>query len=137
MPKLSRRLSEAGITAPRLQELKGYCLQYPRYKRELAEARAGIVDRPNRRSGAWHRPDPTGNAAMAIADHPAQKRVALIERCANRVAEPVVAAALLKNVTEDVNYSKLRPPCGPNQFYVIRQLFFIELDRELWFTEFR
>ena len=137
MPKLSRRLSEAGITAPRLLELKSYCLQYPDYKRQLAEARAGIVDRQGRRSGAWRRPDPTGNAATAIADHPAQKRVTLIERCANRVAEPVVAAALLRNVTTNANYCDLRPPCGPNQFYVLRQLFFIELDRELWFAENR
>lgn len=137
MPKLSRRLAKAGITAPRLLELKSYCLQYPDYKHQLAEARAGIVDRPNRRSGAWRRPDPTGNAATAIADHPAQKRVALIERCANRVAEPVVAAALLRNVTTNAKYCDLRPPCGPNQFYVMRQLFFIELDRELWFAENR
>lgn len=134
MPKLSRRYVEAGITAPRLLELKACCLQYPRYKRQLAEARSGVTDRP-RRSGAWHRPDPTGNAAVAIAAHPAQRRVALIERCANRVAEPVVAAALLKNVTTDTSYSKLRPPCGPNQFYVLRQLFFIELDREMWDSE--
>ena len=137
MPKLSRRLSEAGITTPRLLELKAMCLQYPQYKRQLAEARSGVVDRPNRTSGAWHKPDPTGNAAIAIADHPAQKRVNMIERCANRVAEPVVAAALLKNVTADVGYNKLRPPCGPNQFYVTRQLFFIELDRELWYSETR
>lgn len=135
MPKLSRRYVDAGITAPRLLELKAFCLQYPHYKRQLAEARAGVADRPNRRSGAWHKPDPTGNAAIAIAAHPAQRRVALIEKCLSRVAEPVVAAALLKNVTTDASYSRLRPPCGPNQFYVIRQLFFIELDRELFFSE--
>lgn len=136
MPKLSKRYREAGITLARLNELKSYCLQYPDYKRQLANVRAGIVDRPARRSGRWHRPDPTGNAAIAIADHPAQRRVALVERCVNRVAEPVIAEALLKNVTEGISYHRLHPPIGENQFYVIRQLFFRELDSELWHSEF-
>ena len=125
------RLSDAGISPARYAELRAFCRQYPEYKRELANVRAGIVDKP-RRSGRWHRPDPTGNAAIAIADHPAQRRVTLIERCAGRVAEPVIAAALLKNVTEGTDYSLMHPPCGINQFYVLRQLFFIELDSELW-----
>jgi len=135
MPRLSKRYREAGITVERLRELKSYCLQYPDYKRQIANARAGLLDHPARQSGAWRRPDPTGNAAIAIAGHPAQRRAAIIENCVNHVAEPTVAAALLKNVTEDVDYYKLRPPCGPNQFYVTRQLFFIRLDEMLWFIE--
>ena len=90
MPKLSRRYREAGITQARLNELKAFCLQYPDYKRQIANARAGVVDRPSRPSGRWRKPDPTGNAAIAIAAHPAQRRVAVIERCVNRVAEPPI-----------------------------------------------
>lgn len=126
------RLNAAGISSARYAELRAFCRQYPEYRRQLADARAGIVDRPARRNGKWRKPDPTGNAAIAIADHPAARRVRLIERCAARVAEPVIAQAILRNVTEGDNYYRLRPPCGDKQFYVLRQLFFIELDRELW-----
>lgn len=135
MPRLSRRYREAGMTQERLSELQNYCLQYPQYKRRVANARAGVADRPGRRSGAWKRNDPTGNAAVALACHPAQRRLDLIERCVNHVAEPAVALALLKNVTEGVDYYLLRPPCGVNQFYVLRQLFFLELDEALWHDE--
>lgn len=128
------RLSEAGISPARYAELRAICRQYGEARRQLALARAGVVDRPARRSGKWRRPDPTGNAAIAIADHPAQRRVAVIERCAHRVAEPTVAGAILKSVSEGIPYGKLyrRPPIGERQFNVLRLLFYIELDRELW-----
>ena len=92
---------------------------------------AGIVDRPERQSGAWKKPDPTGNAAMALADHPDAKRVKLIEQCVAAVAEPVVARGLLLYVTKGRawEYQSPRPPIGRNQFYVTAQLFYIELDR--------
>ena len=128
-----KRLSQAGITPARYDELRAVCRQYRECKRRLAWARAGIVDRPERPSGKWRRPDPTGNAAMAIADHPDARRVAMIERCANRVAEPVIARCLLKYVTEGRawEYQSPRPPIGRNQFYVTAQLFYIELDRSM------
>ena len=126
------RLAAAGIDEARYTELKAICRQYRAYKRQLEDARAGIVDRAEGRNRAWHRPDPTGNAAMALADHPAARRVKLIEDCAAAVAEPVVAGALIRSVTEGAPYYALRPPCGDKQFYVLRQLFFIELDRRLW-----
>lgn len=132
MRRHPKRLADAGISPARYEELKNICRQYREYKRELSRAHAGIVDRPERRSGAWHRPDPTGSAAVQLADHPYARRVKLIEDCAAAVAEPVVASALLENVSEATPYYKLRPPCGDKQFYVLRQLFFIELDRRLW-----
>lgn len=126
------RLSEAGISPARYAELRAICRQYGEARRQLALARAGVVDRPARRSGKWRRPDPTGNAAIAIADHPAQRRVAVIERCANRVAEPAVAGAILRYVSEGVSYHRSQPPVGRNQFYILVLLFYIELDREMW-----
>lgn len=132
MRRHPKRLADAGISPARYEELKNICRQYREYKRELSRAHAGIVDRPERRSGAWHRPDPTGSAAVQLADHPYARRVKLIEDCAAAVAEPAVAAALLKNICEGVDYYCLTPPCGINQFYVLRQLFFLELDRRLW-----
>lgn len=131
MRKHPARLSAAGISPARYDELRAICRQYRECKRRLAWAHAGIVDRP--RSGAWKKPDPTGNAAMALADHPDARRVKLIEQCANAVAEPVVARCLLKYVTEGRawEYQAPRPPIGRNQFYVTAQLFYIELDRAL------
>lgn len=133
MRKHPARLSAAGISPARHDELRAVCRQYRECKRRLAMAHAGIVDRPERRSGAWKKPDPTGNAAMALADHPDARRVKLIEQCADAVAEPVIAAALLKYVTEGRawEYQSPRPPIGRNQFYILALLFYIELDRTL------
>lgn len=130
MPKHPARLKNVGISQARYEELKAVCRQYRECRRRLELARAGIVDRSEGR-GAWRRPDPTGNAALALADHPDARRVALIEQCAQAVAEPVTAAAILKSVTEGQPWSRLRPPCGEKQFYVLRLLFYIELDRRL------
>lgn len=126
------RLAAAGISPARYDELRAVCRQYRECKRRLALARAGVVDR-ERRGGAWHRPDPTGNAAVALAAHPDARRVDMIERCAARVAEPVVARALLRYVADGVawGYQDPRPPVGRNQFYILALLFYIELDREL------
>ena len=138
MRKHPKRLSEAGISAPRLAELKAVCRQYRAMKRTLEYARQGIVDR-RRPSGAWRRPDPTGNAAINIAAMPEQKRVRLIEQSAAAVAEPAVAEAILKSVSEGIPYEKLRtrPPIGRNQFYVTVLLFYIELDARLYSDENR
>lgn len=136
MRKHPKRLSEAGISPARLGEMRNICRQYRAMKRTLECARLGIVDR-RRSRGIWHRPDPTGSAAINIAAMPEQRRVRLIEQSAAAVAEPVVANAILKSVTEDVTYDKLwnRPPCGRRQFYVLVQLFFIEMDARLWADE--
>lgn len=137
MRKHPKRLSEAGISPARLGEMKNICRQYRAMKRALENARHGVVDRRRGRSGIWHKPDPTGNAAINIAAMPEARRVRLIEQSADAVAEPVVAAAILKSVTEDVKYEKLRPrpPIGRNQFYVTVLLFYIELDARLYFDE--
>lgn len=132
MRKHPARLAAVGISPARYDELKSICRQYREYKRKLERARAGIVDRPEGR-GAWHRPDPTGSAAMRLADHPAAKRLKLIESCAAAVAEPAVAGAILKYACEGVGYDFMRPrpPVGRNQFYILALLFYIELDRAL------
>lgn len=138
MRKHPKRLSEAGIGPARLGELKNICRQYRGMKRTLENARHGIVDR-RRASGAWRRPDPTGNAAINIAAMPEQRRVRLIEQSAAAVAEPIVAEAIIRNVTEGVPYEHMhkRPPCGRNQFYVLCLLFYIELDARLYTDENR
>ena len=128
-----KRLAEAGISPNRLGELQRICRQYPEYKRALAWARAGVEDRKGP-SGAWRPPDPTGSAAARLADHPAAKRVKLIEDCARRVAPRGVSRALLRYVTEGRGYDfqHPRPPVGRRQFYELALVFYIELDRALW-----
>ena len=133
MRKHPKRLENAGISESRYEELRAVCRQYRECKRRMELARAGIVDRPERRSGAWRKPDPTGNAAAMLADNRDARRVRLIERCVNAVAEPAVAVPLLKYVTTGLayNYMSPRPPVGRNQFYILALLFYIELDRAM------
>ncbi len=134
MSKFPSRLTSAGITPARYDELRAFCHQYRDYKRALALSRMGAEDRPDRRSsGAWHKPDPTGNAAIALADSMAARRIRQIDLCLSRVAEPVVARALLLYVADGKAYEYQRPtpPICRNKFYVLAQLFYIELDRVL------
>ena len=134
MRKHPKRLADAGIDKYRYEELRAVCRQYPKCKRRMELARAGIVDRPERRGGAWRRHDPTGNAAMLLADNPDAKRVRLIDMCVNRVAEPAVAGPLLKYLTTGLNYDNMRPrpPVNRNKFHDTALLFYIMLDREMW-----
>lgn len=131
MRKHPSRLAAAGITPARYDELRAVCRQYPEYRRQLERARAGIVDRPRRRSGPWRLPDPTGNTAIHLASLPFARRMRTIEESAAAVAEPTIAEALLKNACEGVPYYHLRPAIGERQFYVLRQLFFITLDERI------
>ena len=131
MRRYPKRYLDAGISPARLRELQGFCMQYREYQRRIRRARAGIEDRPERASGAWHRPDPTGSAALHLANHPDARRVKLIEDSAAAVASPVIAQAILRSVADGEKYEYMHPPIGPNQFYRRRQDFFIELDRRL------
>lgn len=132
MRKHPKRLSEAGIGPWRYAELRAICRQYPEAKRDLERARNGIVDRrPGR--GAWKQPDPTGNAAVALAAMPQARVVKLVEETAEAVADRAIAPALIKSVTWGRAFDKLRPrpPCGHNQFNSLRLAFYIELDRRM------
>ena len=42
-----------------------------------------------------------------------------------------LAEAMIKNACEGMPYYQLRPAIGERQFYVLRQLFFIELDSRI------
>ena len=126
-------LSDNGITPQRYQELQAICRQYPIYVRMLRRASAGIVDKPNRRTGAWKQPDPTGNQAASLADSMRfeRERMAMIERCLKQSAPTYLYKPLLKSVTEGYTWEHLRPPCGKRQFYDARLWFFIALDEGL------
>lgn len=99
-------LKRAGINPGRYKELKGFCAQW----RDYAKA-CGSGDSAR---GEW-----------------ARRRMALIRQSANDVAEPVIAAAIVKSVSEGKGCARINPPMGPRQFQELRLLFFIELDRRL------
>lgn len=126
-------LAAAGVTPARYAELRAVCRQYQEYRRKAARQRAGLVDRSNVSSaGPWHRPDPTGEAAVSLAGYLAERRVNMIEESVREVAEEALERALLLSVTESVPYDVLHPPCGCRQFYALRLRFFIALDRHMW-----
>ena len=133
MRKHPKQLSDEGISAARYAELKNVCRQYQEYKREIRRIQAGIVNRLERSSGAWKRPDPTGNTAVYINDLTGwmAARVKAIEQSAARSAPHAVAGAVLRSVTEGLSYDVLCPPCGKRQFFAYRLLFYILLDVEL------
>lgn len=138
MREYPKRLEAADIDKLRLYELSYICKQYRANKRKIERARAGIVDRRNG-SGAWHLPDPTGNAAVNIAAMPEARRVRMIEQAANEVAPPSIAEAIITSACDGIPYERMRnrPPCGRNQFYTMRMDFFIRLDAILWAEENR
>ena len=138
MREYPKRLEAAGIDRLRMFELCYICRQYRANRRKVERARAGIVDKRGG-SGAWHRPDPTGNAAINIAAMPEARRVQIIEQAANAVAPPSIAEAIITSACDGVPYEKMRhrPPCGRNQFYTMRMDFFIRLDGLLWESEQR
>lgn len=101
-------LKRAGITPGRYKELKGFCAQWRDYFNQTLGR-------------------PSGAAKVEWA----RRRMELIEQCANDVAEPVIAAAIVKSVSEGKGCARINPPMGPRQFQELRLLFFIELDRRL------
>lgn len=136
MSKHPEALAREGITPERYQEMMAICRQYKSYKRYIRLWEAGLLEQPRRGfSGAWHKPDPTGNAAASIADATSwdRGRVRLIEETARKAAGSAIAPALIENVTEGRNYDHLRhrPPCGRRQFYICRLGFFVLLDARL------
>ena len=62
----------------------------------------------------------------------ALRRLRIIEACAEAVAVPAVARAIIRCATEGTCYEHIRPPIGRNQFYALVLRFYIELDRVLW-----
>lgn len=138
MREHSKYLEAAGIDKLRLFELSYLCRQYRANVRTVERARAGIVDR-RKGSGAWRRPDPTGNAAVNIAALPEARRVRLIEKSANEAGGPVFADAIISSACDGVAYEHMRkkPPCGRNQFYRMRREFYVRLDANLWTEENR
>lgn len=130
------RLEDYGISDLRYDELRALCRRYDEL-REL-ERRYRLGDRGGKRTGngAWKgRPDPTAAEALRRASSPYKWQIDAIEAAADNACGSMgtdVRRAIMRNVADGVPYERLGcVPCGRRQFYELRLLFFVYLDREL------
>lgn len=121
---------KSGIERERYLELKYLARQYDSMRREERKLRRGEIDRREGENSGWRQSDPTGNAAIGMAMRSRADKIRAIENSA-RAASPEMYAAVLKCVTQGMNYEQLNPPCGRRQFYAARRRFFVELDRRV------
>ena len=115
------------IDKHRHYELKHFCLQYPNWKKEYAEAsRMGASTSTFDRMPSSNIPgDPTGSRAARLAKY--IERIDLIEKTAKE-ADRYLYDYILKAVTEDLSYtylkSRLEIPCGRDMYYDRYRKFF-------------
>lgn len=120
------------IDKHRHYELKHFCLQYPRWKKEYASCReysiqSSVIDRlPSSNIPG----DPTGNHAAKQAYY--SERIRLVERIAKE-ADETLYNYILKAVTEELSFtylkSKLEIPCGRDMYYDRYRRFFWLLSK--------
>lgn len=106
-------------------ELIYFCLQYPEWKRKVAN-----YDICNRQD-EWA--DPTGELATTHAL--CKEKIRLVEETVKKaVGKEELYEYILKGVTEDVGFtylhSKLSMPCGHGKYYQIYHKFFYLLSQE-------
>ena len=126
-------LEKYGISRARVRELMWACRQYDECRQKAAAVRRGEPvgeDRGKGRNTAWHRPDPTGDAAMRLADDRYARRVAAIEASA-KAADPALWSYIILNLCRGVPFTHLGAPCGRPYFTEAKRRFFVELDAKL------
>jgi len=124
-------LEEYGISKYAYRELLYFCRQYPEWKRELRELRAGSVLKSHHflaaaKSKTNVTADPVGDLAVRRAD--LQRKCELVEEACKKVAGEEYEQ-LLHNITEGTDYYYLAIPMGRRQFYILRRAFFYELSK--------
>lgn len=126
--KKDLHLDGYGISKFAYRELCNYCLQY-----EDKKARAEDLRNPYKSPQITGLPhgsgvgDPTEAAAEKAAVM--SRDVDLIET-AVRTAAPEIYSALLKNVTQGIQYDYMEVPCGRRQFYAYRRKFYYILAQK-------
>ena len=116
-----------GISKRLYQELMWFARGYSEYKAEDRRWRNGEYDRAasGKSAGCGHS-DPTVNEAVRRVSSPSAWKVAAIEQAAI-IAAPGFCKEILKNVTGDMTWEVIQPPCGRAQFYAARRKFFLAL----------
>lgn len=129
-PETSKR-NRYWISKHRYYELKHRCLQYPEWKRQLAEieyAPQSVIfsDTPRGTDVA----DKTGNTAVEVVR--LKLLINSVEKAA-RGADLSIAGYILEAVTKGRSYTylheKLGMPCGRDYFYTRYRKFFWLLDK--------
>lgn len=117
-----------GISKRLYQELMWFARGYDEYKAADRRWRSGEYDRiaTGNVAGREH-PDPTANEAIRRTSSPWAWKIAAIEQAAV-IAAPGYCRELLKNVTGDMTWEVIQPPCGRAQFYAARREFFCALN---------
>ena len=131
-PELSRR-NKYRIDKHRHYELKHFCLQYPRWKREYANLiEDGLVLSRIEKRGSGNVPgDPTANLALKKAYY--HERIKMIEKTATD-ADQELGIYILRAVTEGLSYTSLDSamsiPCSRDTYYDRYRRFFWLLNKE-------
>ena len=123
------------LSKERYQELRNFCLQYPRWKIEAAsmlELSAMNYD------GMPHSTDPGDPTAKAVERREGLiRKIQLVESCALRVHGGRWYAAIINNVCNGMSYEAIRglhpdwlKSNHTGDFFNARRAFFLLLDRE-------
>lgn len=112
----------------RYLELKHFCLQYPEWKKEVAEF-DGLKGRGFDYIRGTDIPDPTGNAAVRIVQ--IKEKIKMVENAAT-LSDPTISKFLLKGVTEGYAFPYLKAvmeiPCERDMYYDRYRRFFYILS---------
>lgn len=132
-PELSQR-SKYWIPRHRYYELKHYCLQYPEWKKKLAELNTMLIAYG---PSEVHRSDISRSSEnLAIKRYELSRAMELVEECARTATDELTLQPyIFKAVTEGVPYVQLQAkysiPCGPDMYYdAYRRFFWILSERK-------
>lgn len=130
-PELSKK-SPFYITKYRYYELKNFCLQYPDWKRALAQVN-GWESYNHEVSGIIKGRIPESSTErLAIVRTYYSTHIDIVDRCVAKL-EPAIAPYVLRGVTEEVCYDALRAngcPCCRKTYYEFYHYFFWLLSKE-------
>lgn len=120
------------IPKERYRELKHFCLQYPNWKKELANmgdcVKATVITGMPKGGNAYN--DQMANLVARRIE--LQKKCQMVEESA-KLADDFLGSYILEAVTGDLSFTYLRTvrniPCGKNEYYKARRKFFYELDK--------
>lgn len=128
-PELSKK-NDFWLSKHRYYELKHYCLQYPEWKRQLANLSGLSKNGTTVKTKNSNIGDPTGSTAIMVSD--LKTKIKEIDDAAKK-ADVVLAEYIVKAVTEDRSYNYLNTylnmPCGRDSYYKIYRKFFSLLDK--------
>lgn len=120
--KRDLKLDEYGISKFAYRELSNFCLQYEDKKNKISDLH-----------NPYNSPQITGMPHASGISNPVEQAALKAEQLSRdvelikRTVEETdigIAEAILKNVTQGIQYDYMEVPCGRRQFYTKRRKFF-------------